>query len=148
MSDIHQKIEGKCLIIFLIVMILLSFGAIWIVNKVAVMRDEKISKKKILGTTENFPALDWKIIAENLNTKYQGKILHVMQLNPLTCRVSVSPNLSGPEMLELAKKIGMDIRSSIAGVSEAAPTVRLFVNGKLVATAKFSEGNYISEISP
>lgn len=142
-----QKRAGRCLIVFLIIMMLLSLGAIWIVTKVSTIRQEKIAEEQTEQVLQNPVEHDWETIADSLISKYQGRILSVLQLNHLSCRVSISPNISDLEAVELAEGIGRDIKNYTAGAQMATPSIYVFINGDTVAVARHEGPDYIGEIS-
>lgn len=142
-----KKRAGRCLIVFIIIMGLLSLGAMWLVTKLSIMRQEKIAEKQAEQTTQNTTEHDWKAIANSLTSKYQGKILSFLQINPKNCRINLSPDLSDLEAVETAKNIGRDIRNLTAGINTATPTIQVFINGKLAAVARPEGSDYIGEAS-
>lgn len=112
-------------------------------TKVSTMHQEKIAEGKSQKSDEH----DWKTIGNSLNSKYQGKILSILQINSAICRVTLSPELSDAEAVEMAKNIGLHIRNSTAGINIATPSVQVFINGKAVAFARPEGLDYIAEIS-
>ncbi|MBI4826198.1 MAG: hypothetical protein HY807_07220 [Nitrospirae bacterium] len=142
-----KKRAGRCLIVFIIIMGLLSLGAMWLVTKLSIMRQEKIAEKRTEQTTQNTTEHDWKTIANSLTSKYQGKILSIILINTKTCRVKLSPGLTDLEAVAIAANIGRDIRNLTAGINTATPFIQVFVNGKLAAVARPEGEDYIGEVS-
>lgn len=135
------------MIVFLIIMALLSFGAMWLVTKLSIMRQEKIAEKKTEQADRKSDERDWRAIGESLTSKYQGKILSILQINTKICRINLSPALSELEAVGIAENIGRDIKNSTAGINMATPSVQVFINGKLAAVARPEGSDYIGEVS-
>lgn len=144
----RQIKAGRCLIIFLAIIVLLSLGAIWVVTEVSILHKEKMAEKRAGERRQKTADHDWKTIADNLIAEYKGKILYIEKLNSKTCRAVLSPGLSDLEAVELAENIGHYIRNSTVGINMATPLVNVFINGKHVAVARPSGVDYIGEISP
>ncbi|MDO8282262.1 MAG: hypothetical protein Q7U10_06510 [Thermodesulfovibrionia bacterium] len=142
-----KKRAGRCLIVFIIIMGLLSLGAMWLVTKLSIMRQEKMAQKNTEQTTQKTTEHNWKAIADSLTSKYQGKIFSVLLINPKNCRINLSPALSELEAVEMAENIGRDIRNLTAGINIATPSVQVFINGKLTAVARLEGSDYIGEVS-
>jgi hypothetical protein len=145
--SIPPAIAGRCLIVFLIIIGLASFGTVWLVTKVAVIHQEKLAEKEAQKREKEIGNFNWDNISAKLVAKFDGKIRSIEQLNSMTCWAVLSSDISNEEAARLAENIGNYIMRLTGGKKGGKPPVHVFINGKHVAVAKPSGMDYTGKVS-
>jgi hypothetical protein len=138
---------GRCAIVFLIIMGLASFGAMWfVVTKVPELQKE-LAEKKAGESSQQTDQYNWNSISANLIAKFDGKILSINKLDSLTCYAILSSDISNDEAANIAEKIGYYILNATGGKKGGSPPVHVFIDGKHIAVAQPSGMDYIGKVS-
>lgn len=87
-------------------------------------------------------ATDWQNVSSSLIRSFDGRIISIEQIDSKICRAVSSPETSGKEAVKLAEDIGDFIKNYTGGHSGENPVVYVIVNGKEIATARFSRMRY------
>lgn len=140
------KRSGKCLFVFMLIMAVLSIGAIWLVSEVAVQQQEKMGEKNAEEAKQNESLHDWNNIGKKLLSAYKGRIKSINQINSMTCWAVLPSGTSDEEALETAEDIGNFIIKITKGANGGKPMVHTVVSGKRIAVARPSGMEYFGQI--
>jgi hypothetical protein len=98
----------------------------------------------ILALPFNANAANWKQIADNIISDYDGDITSIEQLTSSTCWVVVPKSTTNNRAIQVAESVGFYIRNVTGFMQGHRPTVRIFRNDQhiAVATPNFSNKGF------